>query len=477
MSKDLTSKPLFGDNFVEHDGYRYYIMKDHDMVNLSELIAYDAIIIEGTSPKLIEEKVSNIRKNLNQAFFLIPVFVLKSNFTLPIYVEELIDGSIFSIDQVNLVTPIVHKIHLRNNEVTINTALSYEAQLISKTLTFMYSREMNQLNAQLHHNSGIGFTYPILSVNFEPKEEYHVLEILEIAEKEGVLMSEFHDRTHLCSQCHTGFLAYRECCPKCGSANSESQDIIHHFVCGFVGPISDFQNEIDDQLNCPKCTRTLRHIGVDYDKPSVLHECFNCGHKFQDFNVRAKCVTCTFDNDVQQLIGREISNYTLSKKGEMAAINGFTSTSKDIEDIIGTVKLDTYRTMLKYEIERIRQTDGKSNICAIHIANSGQLYSKIGSDMQKSLLKDMVELVRRNIRSSDMITFYDSSTILLSMNDIPLKVGQNIISEICALIENLLKTNFKDLEIDIQYNIKRINFKLSNELQIQQVIKDFYPDV
>ena len=29
-------------------------------------------------------------------------------------------------------------------------------------------------------------------------------------------------------------------------------------------------------LVCPKCNRQLRHIGVDYEKPSKLFTCFNC---------------------------------------------------------------------------------------------------------------------------------------------------------------------------------------------------------
>lgn len=477
MDINLTSEPLFTDNTVEHDGFTYFVVKDGAPLSIDALLGYDSIIIESVNRDFVYFFVTSIRKSLNHGFYLKPIFLLKSNLTIDPFIEELVDGSIFSLDQVKLVTPSVQKIFLKTNDIKINSTLSYEATVIVKMISFLYSRGRNELIPLPYNKSGIGFTYPILSVNFEYKEEHKTLDILELAEKEGLIYAEFNDKTHLCGQCHTGYLSYREVCPKCNSANSESQDIIHHFSCGFVGPLSDFQNEIDDALNCPKCNRTLRHIGVDYDKPSVLHECFNCAHKFQDFNVNARCMTCDYDNGVQHLISKEINNYTLSKKGELAALNGYTSTSKDIEQIIGTVKLDTFKTMLKYEIERIRQTEGRSNIGTIHITNAGEIYSQIGNDMQKSLLKDMVELVRRNIRSSDVITFLDSNTILLSMNDIPLKVGQNILAEITDMIVKLLKTNFKDLELDIRYNIKRINSKLNNELQIQQVVKDFYPNV
>lgn len=477
MANSITSDPNIDGNIIEHDSFRYFVVRDQSSFSVNNIMGYDAIIIEAFDKDYLYNTIKVIRKHLNHSIYLKPVFLLKGNLTVDLYIEKLTDGSIFSLDQVKLLTPILQEIFVRTNDLTINSTLSFEAQIIVKMLAYMYSRDWKELKPMVHPYSAIGFVYPMISINFDHKEEYRTLDILELAEQEGVIYGEFHDRTHLCSQCRTGFLAYREVCPKCGSANSYSQDIIHHFRCGFVGPISDFQNEIDDQLNCPKCNKTLRHIGVDYDKPSVLHECYNCAHKFQDFNVNVRCMTCSYDNHVEQLVGKEIHDYNLSKKGELAAINGFTSTSKDIEEIIGTVKLDTYKTMLKYEIERIRQTDGKSNICAIHISNAGVIYSKIGSDTQKALLKDMVELVRRNIRSSDVITFYDSNTILLSMNDIPLKVGQNILSEITELIVKLINANFEDLELDIKFNIKRINVKLASELQIQHIIKEFYPDV
>jgi hypothetical protein len=341
----------------------------------------------------------------------------------------------------------------------------------------MYTRELTRIDPIPYNYSGIGYTFPPISVNYKFREEAQVLNVIAVAEEEGIFNTTFHDRIYLCTNCHTGFMSFREVCPKCASSNSESQDIIHHFRCGYVAPLSDYSNAIDDQMNCPKCNKQLRHIGVDYDKPSVLHSCRNCGHKYQDFVVKAKCVSCSFDNEVDQLVYHEVKSLEITKKGELVATHGYVSTSKDLEEIIGTVKMDVFRTMLRYEIERLKQTEGHSNIAGVFISNAGEFYSKIGSSMERALLKDLVEVIRGNIRTSDMITFKDSSTLLLSMNDIPQKVGENIMEEIVQLILKLLNTNFPNLNIQIKYAVKQVHAKLNHELQIQQLLQQVYTDV
>ena len=43
--------------------------------------------------------------------------------------------------------------------------------------------------------------------------------------------------------CKNGHLSFREVCPSCDSANMISEDLIHHFPCGYIGAISDFKNK------------------------------------------------------------------------------------------------------------------------------------------------------------------------------------------------------------------------------------------
>jgi hypothetical protein len=350
---------------------------------------FDALIIEGSNPDFVREMVFRIRKHHNSELYLKPVFILKSTSSNDLVVNELIDGIIFSLEQVEMIVENVRSIHLKINEIITVKSVSFEAEIINKMINLLTSREKKFIKAIPYVQSGIGYFFPELSVNFAATDEFNALRILKIAENEGLFTSMFNERIYLCTNCSGGYLNYREVCPQCNSSHSKTEDLVHHFPCAYVGPINDFKNTIDDELNCPKCNKTLRHIGVDYDKPSVLHTCQKCSHQFQDSQVKAKCIACLFDNDVQNLVAKEIRDYKITRKGISISYNGYISTSKDFDEVPGTVKYDVFKIMLKYEIERLRQNDYVSNIGFVHLANAGEIYSRIGVDRQKSLMSEM----------------------------------------------------------------------------------------
>ncbi|MGV6861906.1 MAG: TackOD1 domain-containing metal-binding protein [Putridiphycobacter sp.] len=461
------------DNVISFEGITFYIIEHLDSFNVDELIDYNSIIINGKDESFIRQIVKRIRSHKNPDVYLKPVFLLKNVSIIDPLVNQLVDGTLFSIDQIGFIKKEVEKILTKNNDIQFTRQISFEAQMIMKTISYMYSRELKYLEPTPYFFSDVNYTYPPLSVNFNHTEEFSIFQIFDQAEYDGILTSEYVDRIYVCSQCSNGHLSYREVCPKCNSSHSKTDDIIHHFPCGYVGPMVDFKNEIDDELDCPKCNKRLRHIGVDYDKPSVIHECLNCSHRFQDYFVKAKCLTCTHDNSVEQLKSQTIKRYALTQKGKYAAVNGYVSTSKDIEDIIGTVKYDTFKTMLKYEVERLKQTEGNSNICAIHINNPNVIYSVIGSEAQKGMLKDVVRIIRSNIRSADVISFQDSSTIVLSMYEIPKKIASRILDEIISILERLMKTAFKNVQVEFEVNIVKLDYNISHELQLHNLTKDF----
>lgn len=458
---------------VQFAGYSFLMLNAADSLSVEKVQYHSAVIIDGNDTDFIRQIVRRIRSHASPDIYLKPVFLLKGINIVDPMVNKLIDGTLFSLEQIELIVPEVERILTKAQDLHFTNSISFEAQMIEKMICFMYTCEIRDLDPIPYIFSSNNYSYPILSVNFRQRDEHMALDILEIAEREGIFNSTYVDRIYLCPNCQGGHMSYREVCPKCGSSNSTTEDIIHHFPCAYVGPLSDFTNEIDDQLDCPKCNKRLRHIGVDYDKPSVLHECKACDHKFQDFNVKAKCLSCSQDNLVEQLKAREIRKYTLTKKGELSAINGFVSTTKDIEEIIGTVKFDTFLTMLKYEIERLKQTEGASNICAIHLSNPSQIYSKMGSEVQKVLLKDLVKVIRSNIRTSDIISFQSSSTIILSMNEIPTRIAKRILTEIIDMLKRLIATTFKDITVEFEYKVIKLDYKLSPQLHIQQLTKDF----
>ncbi|HRP53454.1 MAG TPA: hypothetical protein PLI97_08100 [Fluviicola sp.] len=456
---------------VKYLNFKYLYISPNRELRIDKSMNYAGVLIDGKNIDFVKLILKRIRGNSNPLIYLKPIILVNGSSHHDPFVRNLMDGVIFSFDQIPLVHDAACEINERIDKLQLTQTISFEAMVVSKLLNYMYSRGLKVLEPIPYVLSNTKYSFPFLACNYELFEEHEVLNVLKMAEAEGVFKSKYIDRIYLCSNCKSGHLSYRETCPKCSSSNTDTFDIVHHFPCAYVGPISDFENNIDDQLFCPKCSKKLKHIGVDYDKPSVLHVCKNCDNRFQDYQVKAKCMSCTYDNQVEALISETISEYQLTKKGENFALQGYVSTPKDIEDIIGTVKYDTLKMVVRYEVERLRQTDGSSNLVAITIDNVGEFYSKVGIDGQKKLLKDLVAEIRSSIRSSDMISFYSSSVIIVTMFDIPMRISQNMMREIELALEKLIEVNF-NRKIDLKTKVHQLNYSLSSELQISQLITE-----
>lgn len=123
-----------------------------------------------------------------------------------------------------------------------------------------------------------GYHYPKLSMFLET-EDMSVVKVLQYLESQALIEGDFQDKAYACARCGCNFLNFREVCPHCGSANLRVDDLVHHFRCGHVAPEPEFKDNGD--LTCPKCSRPLTSLGTDYDKPSLVYTCRDCGHTFQ----------------------------------------------------------------------------------------------------------------------------------------------------------------------------------------------------
>lgn len=129
----------------------------------------------------------------------------------------------------------------------------------------------------------------------------------------------FIDRVHLCPVCNGSHLLFFECCPKCGSSNIKQERVIHHFRCAHVGPESTF--DANGELICPKCKHTLRHIGVDYDKPSTIYTCGQCDNTFLYSDMRVTCCTSHRSFKPEDLKPVDVEEYEFTPDGMRAFAN------------------------------------------------------------------------------------------------------------------------------------------------------------
>jgi len=128
----------------------------------------------------------------------------------------------------------------------------------------------------------------------------------------------FVERVHLCPKCKSSHLIYAECCPKCNSSNIKDEPMIHHFRCANISPESTYT--YDDQLRCPKCRQFLHHIGVDYDRPTDVNTCGECGHTFIHTDMKVRCASCNSIYTPQKLQPADVIRYQYTTKGIEAII-------------------------------------------------------------------------------------------------------------------------------------------------------------
>ncbi len=330
---------------------------------------------------------------------------------------------------------------------------------ILRTLRFLYSRNLTTLKPTLDRDSQIGFSYRFLSLQYNYSDTYRILDDLDEAEKEEVLLGGFHEIVHLCSNCSEGYLQYREVCPKCESPNLISEDLIHHFPCAYIGPMSDYTTDTSsNMLVCPKCDQHLRHIGVDYDKPSLIYSCQNCYNRFQDVFAYAKCLNCGSDTAVENLRRRIVRQYEVTSKGLEATLNPQILSGKEANNKEGAQVVDqeTFDLMIQYEIKRRNSSPFDANIGALHIeANSTQdepLSNDILKEFQNSVLLEFKEVSKEE----DIIMYKDSKTLLFSMLGPDLYKAKMTSEQMARNLRVQMESRFPGESITIKVSVEPI---------------------
>jgi len=159
-------------------------------------------------------------------------------------------------------------------------------------------------------------TYPKLCGLTDPRD------LLDRLSEADLLSRRLFDRLHQCASCGASRLNVREECPACRSGHLEDESLIHHYRCAHQGPERDFRAGDEEGLTCPKCRRTLRHYGVDYDRPSSIMICLACGATTSEPAVGFVCADCGAHTDGDVAEKRPWFHYELTGAGRDALLSG-----------------------------------------------------------------------------------------------------------------------------------------------------------
>jgi len=356
------------------------------------------------------------------------------------------------------------------------TLQSAEDLLLGKVLKYLQSREKKQLLPIPSRKTKMGYLYPMVSFNLDSEHEEKALDILNAAEKEGFFTSEFYDSFYVCNKCFSSFMHFRETCPKCESSDIEVEDVVHHFRCAYVGPISDFFTDGDTSrtMICPKCSKSLKHIGVDYDKPSQIYSCNQCEHTFQDPIIRAKCSDCDANPRVEKLVKKKIKKYFLTSSGRNAVharerihLNMYQEALQDI------MEESTFLDYLEREIDRKKEVEFESTIAGLNFENFHEILKNLNKEKTVNLIRQLYREIRNSVQPSDEVVFKDRNTVLILYTEKDYKTSASMTLHIKNLVTELIRDNFNDFELEVRASHLTINENFSAEKHLEKLVAPF----
>lgn len=312
-----------------------------------------------------------------------------------------------------------------------------------------------------------GYVYPLLQPIFSI-QDMGAMQTLSFLEQQNLLASALFDRAHFCIHCDSAFLNFKETCVACGSHDLDVVELVHHFYCGFTADITRFKTG-GDALVCPKCDKHLRHIGVDYDKPSTVNRCRVCQHVSQDGNVVAKCFNCHCTTEAKFLDVRRINSYQLTSVGLNAAFYGLQTYFTDIlENELQLLSLREFELFANVEAARIaRYGKSQSALSIVRFVGLDKLHVELGGKA-KQIFTELAGIFKSILRETDVITAYNESMFAVLMPETSKDNAELALSRLQKAVDQLFAENF-----DRSLEVQRQALAVTAELQVRHALERF----
>lgn len=385
---------------IIQDGYLLLLVSHVRELQSEQLTALDGFILDTDSEVHAREIITYIRTHSTLKVAMLPLFI-NGIYHLRKEVAIHCDGMI-ELSRVSSYIQRVITITDRIKAIEQPKVVSNDLLIQYKTLAFCYTRS-TELLPIISRESMIGYAFPFISLFYKSTEAVALLTNLQKARERNFMSFRLVDYIHLCKSCSGNYLNFRECCPKCNSIDIEAHDMVHHFVCAHVAPEKDFKKE--DGLECPKCDKNLRHIGIDYDKPSVIYSCNTCSHEFQNPGMLSLCMDCGTENKLEELLQKTIGSYAITQKGEQLL---FDKKSVDVakridhSEDIGSLSVSLFKILLDQEIKRVKATRGSSLFASVEFRNNQlQLFNEAA---KKGLMKEIGQIIKSYLKDTDVLS-------------------------------------------------------------------------
>jgi GGDEF domain-containing protein len=412
-------------------------------------------ILDARENQSVEELIGQVRRHPDPEVYLKPIVVLTDQHSTKqqehAQADEIVVAEQFDKEEaeacISRFENILHWIdHLpRGGEyVDTNVPLRLLRFIASRNREMVPVMSANRLN---------GYVYPMLDPFLE-NSVIGIQETLDFLQGQKLLTGRFITKSHFCSHCDCAFLNFEEVCPHCDARDIRVDELVHHFKCAYTGELSEFK--VGDHLQCPKCERTLQHIGVDYDKPSIVYQCNECSHTFQDPKIMTTCFNCGRRADPEHQVSRAIEAYTITALGQNTALYGMESLFTNIlETDIKLFSYAAFQDFFQVEISRIkRYKRSHSALAMVEFRGLDQLYVRLGK-RAKDVFAELSAIFKTIFRTSDVITARNESLFMIIMTETTESQGRIAIDRLEAGIRELFQANLQ-IQVEMKFMIEEI---------------------
>lgn len=211
------------------------------------------------------------------------------------------------------------------------------------------------------------------------------------------------DRTRHCRTCSSAHLHFLDVCPHCTSIHVGKAASLHCFACGHVAPEEDFHD--NGALVCPKCNTSLRHIGVDYDRPLTQYACATCRHVFMETSVIARCLDCGTTAEPDALDVHEVATLRLAPQGRTALRAGQIQESFAALDTANYVDPPYFRRLLDWTLTtHARHAEMRFALILVEFQNATEVIEQQGAARVFLMLDEFARRLHELLRTSDITT-------------------------------------------------------------------------
>ncbi|MBN2642928.1 MAG: response regulator [Victivallales bacterium] len=316
-----------------------------------------------------------------------------------------------------------------------------------------------QYNAKVN----VAYYYPLLTDFFalDPGDEF---DILQSYRDQNIVVPKLENRVNLCPRCSFHTLNFREECPKCGELDIHIEEVLHHFSCGYVGPASDFTDSLHPEMICPKCGKQLRHIGLDYEKPTNTYVCHTCEYVFNDPQLNFNCFSCNYTGKAEEVVVRSIYSYTPGQKAykivEHNSFNVFQLDELITMDEYACHNMDFFNFMLQRDYLSAGEYGDRLSVMIVAV-----------KDINVKLINHILDFIRENKKAADTVSVDIARNIMIS---IP-RQDIDDVTRLGHMIQKFVRSDEHSLNHHACIFIRELNRgeKIPGEELLKAIIEDF----